>query len=183
MMNAGIENHFILLVLRGHSALNCVSAWIQYNSKWPRPRGLISALSWKPDTNDLTLYYTVIIYYYVLPKKKKKKTQWNESQMAADWKTRNIHLIFRCIFPCADTPSHVLTLPAAHSHNIAGEIWSTKLDHKCSGALRKAGIILFWLQNMDMALGLQTTVGKRTDYNIKIEHNVKVSTQNYMLRF
>lgn len=123
----------------------------------------------------ILLLYTIMCY--------QKKTQWNESQMAADWKTRNIHLIFRCIFPCADTPSHVLTLPAAHSHNIAGEIWSTKLDHKCSGALRKAGIILFWLQNMDMALGLQTTVGKRTDYNIKIEHNVKVSTQNYMLRF
>lgn len=59
--------------------------------------------------------------------------------MAADWITRDMHLIFWCIFFCADTSGHILTLPAAHSHNSAGEIQSVKLDQKRQGLSERLG--------------------------------------------
>lgn len=132
------------------------------------------ALAWKPDPNDMTLCYTVNMHYYYIVL---YVTKINHNEIRARWQQTGkweIYISFSGVFSLVQTRL-VLTLPEADSYSSAGEIWSR--------SFRKAGKILFRLQNIDMALDLQSTVGKRRDYNIRIWHNVKVSTQNYILTF
>lgn len=126
------------------------------------PLGTLSPL-WKtrPEWYGLTSTHTtdVIILLLLTVICYKSKLQWKEGQTAADWRwptptddERHTSHFLVCFltWTCSNAA-------AAHSH---GSRWDMKhsVGQTCSGVLRKAGEILFWLQTMDRALGCKPRI-------------------------